>query len=396
MSLIGLRPDGSVPDTPHGAVEDAVAALRSGHMAIVIDGEPTDHCGTLVLAGSHATAQRVNFMIRHTGGIVSVPMSGRDLDRLNLPPMVASHGDVRADAHAVSVDARDGVTSGISPADRARTISLLTDPATGPGDLTRPGHVFPLRAAEGGVLRRAGHTEAAVDMVGLAGLPPVAVTGAVLADDGAPAWPEPLRVFAARHGIPVVTVSALIAYRRRTEKLIEFKAAGRLPTGHGVFHAHGFRSLLDSREHVALVLGDVAGPQTVPPLVRVHSECLIGNVFKSMRCSCDVELQGAMRMLAAEGRGIVVYLRGHEGHGAAYLQRICGGSARCHDGDGDERDYGIAAQIVADLGVRRMRLLTNNPVKLMGLQAYGIDISEFVCLPEAAVHQSGHLRTVVR
>ena len=370
MSVIGFRRRVPRADAPASStVEAAVAALRAGRMVIVVDAENPDDDGDLMLAAAHATQERVAFMVRHTSGILCVPMPAGDLDRLRLPPMFAANEDPKGIGYAVSVDAKSGITSGISAADRARTISLLADPGTRPCDLTRPGHVFPLRAVDGGVLRRAGHTEAAVDLARLAGLTPVAVIGEVVDDDGTVARGARLRIFARNHGLIIVTMSDLIAYRRRTERLVELKAASRLPTCHGEFQAHGFRSMLDGHEHIALVMGDVPGAGDPPTLVRVHSECLMGNVFESGGCDCGPQLHRAMEMVAAEGRGVVVYLRGHEDR-HAYRVRV---------GDPDPvdaRDYGVGAQILADLGVRRMRLLTNNPVKRIGLEAYGLEVTE--------------------
>lgn len=394
MSLIGLhRRD---PGVPHMPVDSAVTALREGHMVIVVDGETPDEPGDLLLAADHVTPARIAFMVRHTGGVLSVPMPAADLDRLSLPPMVAANEDPRGVDHAVSVNAKGIVGSGVSATERTETISLLADPATEPGDLSRPGHVFPLRAREGGVLRRAGHTEAAVDLVGMAGLAPVAVIGEVLDDDGDRARGKRLRAFAAQHGLLTVKVSDLIAHRRRTERLVEFKAASRLPTEHGEFTAHGFRSVLDGREHIALTMGEVAGLQPTPVLVRVHSECLTGNVFESTRCDCDAQLQGALRLIAGEGRGVVVYLRGHEGHGAQFLEKLrsdhgCGAKAVA-----DARDYGVGAQILAELGVRKMRLLTGNPVKRVGLEAYGLEITETLLVPGTSPGYDVHLQAAAR
>jgi 3,4-dihydroxy-2-butanone 4-phosphate synthase/GTP cyclohydrolase II len=371
MPLIGIR---RRADPAESTVDAAVGALRAGRMVIVVDAENPQDDGDLMLAAAHATPERVAFMVRHTSGILCVPMPAADLDRLHLPPMVAVNEDPRGTGYAVSVNARTGITTGISAADRVRTISLLADPDTQPSDLSRPGHVFPLRAVDGGVLRRAGHTEAAVDMARLAGLPPVAVIGEVVDDDGAVARGQRLRAFASDHGLTIVPMSDLIAYRRRTERLVEFKACSRLPTNHGEFQAYGFRSVLDGRDHIALVMGDVPGQGHAPTLVRVQSECLTGNVFDSGGCDCGPQLQRAMQIIAAEGRGVVVYLRAHEGRGIGILQ------ASEVDAT-DARDYGLGAQILADLGVRRMRLLTNNPVKRIGLEAYGLEVAETVRLP---------------
>lgn len=368
MGVIGIRRRTDRTGDPVGA---AVAALRAGRMVIVVDAENPYDDGDLMLAATHATPERVAFMVRHTSGILCVPMPAADLDRLHLPPMVAVSEDPRGTGYAVSVNARAGITTGISAADRALTISLLADPDTQPSDLSRPGHVFPLRAVDGGVLRRAGHTEAAVDLVRMAGLPPVAVMGEVVDDGGAVARGARLRAFAAKHRLTIVTMSELISYRHRTERLVECKARSRLPTEHGEFQAHGFRSALDGREHIALVMGDLAGHGLSPTLVRVHSECLTGNVFESAACDCHSELDRALQMIAAEGRGVVVYLRGHEGRHSHHLQ----------DAAADARDYGLGAQILADLGVRRMRLLTNHPVKRIGLEAFGLEVAETVGLP---------------
>lgn len=369
-------------------VEAAVAALRVGHMVIVVDTEDPEDDGDLVLAAAHATPERVAFMVRNTSGILCVPMPAGELDRLRLPPMVAINEDPKGAGYAVSVNARAGIASGISAADRATTISLLANPGTQPGDLSRPGHVFPLRAVEGGVLRRAGHAEAAVDMARLAGLPPVAVIGEVMDDDGAVARGERLRDFASKRGLIIVTMSELITYRRRTERLVEFKASSRLPTQHGVFQAHGFRSVLDGREHIALVMGDVAAQGLAPTLVRVQSECLTGNVFESARCDCGPRLQRALQMVAEEGRGVVLYLRGRESHGIGLMQELHARHPQDAGADTvDARDYGVGAQILGDLGVRRMRLLTNNPVKRIGLEAYGLEVAETVRL---AIHDTPH------
>lgn len=375
-----LGPPGA-DDPARSTVDTALAALRAGQLVIVVDTENPDNDGDLMLAAAQATTERVAFMVRHTSGILCVPMLSADLDRLRLPPMVAVNEDPRGVGYTVSVNARTGISTGISAADRARTISLLADPNTQPSDLNRPGHVFPLRAVEGGVLRRAGHTEAAVDLAQLAGLPPVAVIGEILDDDGTVARGERLQAFAARHGLTIVTVSDLIAYRRRTGRLVESKASSRLPTCHGEFEAHGFRSVLDGREHIALVMGNVSGQDLSPVLVRVHAECLMGNVFESAACDCGPQLEHALQTIADEGRGVLVYLRGHE----------CGHSLRLRDIGTempDTRDYGVGAQILADLGVHRMRLLTDNPVKRIGLEAYGLEVVETIGLPGSLMSNS--------
>ena len=364
------------------AVEAAIEAVGAGRMVIVVDTEKANDEGDLMLAAAHATPERVAFMVRHTGGILCVPMTGDDLDRLRLPPMVVVNEDPRDIGYAVSVNARTGIGSGISAADRARTISLLADPDTESADLVRPGQVFPLRAVDGGVLRRAGHTEAAVDLARLAGLPPVAVIGEVVDDDGSTARGARLRAFAVEHGVTMVTMSDLIAYRRRRERLVELKASSRLPTSVGEFQAYGFQSVLDGREHMALVMGGLPVDSKTPTLVRVHSECLMGNVFQSEGCGCAQKLDGALGMVAAEGRGVVVYLRGHERRHSHHLGTAAGESA-------DARDYGVGAQILADLGVGRMRLLTGNPAKRIGLEAYGLEVVETVRLPLGTSERTG-------
>jgi 3,4-dihydroxy 2-butanone 4-phosphate synthase/GTP cyclohydrolase II len=296
--------------------------------------------------------------------------------------MVAANEDTRGVGYAVSVNARTGIGTGISAADRARTIALLADARTRPDELSRPGHVFPLRAVDGGVLRRAGHAEAAVDLARLAGLPPVGLIGEIVDDGGAAARGALLRIFAKTHGLPIVTIADLIAHRRFTERLVEFKATSRMPTEHGEFYAHGFRSVLDGREHIALTLGDVRDDGHTPTLVRVQAECLMGNVFASERCECGPELHCAMAMIAAEGRGVVVYLRGHREQGGAGLIETLRSCRQQTETDGVElRDYGVGAQILADLEVQRIRLLTNNPVKRVGLEAYGLEVVQTVGMP---------------
>jgi 3,4-dihydroxy 2-butanone 4-phosphate synthase/GTP cyclohydrolase II len=336
------------------------------------------------------TPELLAFMIRHTSGVVCVPMEGRELDRLKLPPMTYVNEDRKHTAYAVSVDARDGITTGISAADRARTIRVLVDSATEPYELTRPGHVFPLRAVEGGVLRRTGHTEAAVDLARLAGLNPAGVIAEIVNDDGTMARLPELRRFADEHGLALVSIADLVAYRRRTETLVERVAEARLPTRHGDFHAVGFRSTVDSAEHLALVRGDLGDGEAV--LVRVHSECLTGDVLGSLRCDCGPQLDAALQTVAEEGRGVVVYLRGHEGRGIGLLHKLAAyglqdGGRDTVDANldlglpADARDFGIGAQILAELGVRSVRLLTNNPAKLVGMAGFGFEVVERVPLP---------------
>lgn len=395
----GLRSD-QHGDPPGGsgsagrAVETAIARLGAGEMVVLADAEDSGAAPDLVLAAAHATPRTVAFMLAHTSGILCVPMPAGDLDRLLLPPMVAVTEDRGGVDFAVSVTARTGTTSGISAADRARTISMLADPETGPAQLSRPGHVFPLRTAEGGVLRRAGHAEAAVDMTRLSGLAPVAVTGGLVDDDGVVLRGDRLRRFAATHGLAVVTVADLIAHRQRCERLVELRASTRLPTRYGEFRAHGFRSLLDGGEHVALVMGDPtaagAGTHGAPPLVRLHPECVIGNALGSVGCDCGSRLHRALRMVAGEGRGAVIYLRGQQARSLGLVRGYprpggpvphagaAGPSPRCPSSE--VTDHGIGAQMLADLGVRAMRLLTDSPVERIGLAAYGLQVAGSVSL----------------
>jgi 3,4-dihydroxy 2-butanone 4-phosphate synthase/GTP cyclohydrolase II len=368
----------------------AVADIRAGRAVVVVDDEDRENEGDLVVAASKVTPELLAFMIRHTSGVVCVPMEAAELDRLKLPPMTYVNEDRKHTAYAVSVDARDGITTGISAADRARTIRVLVDSATEPYELTRPGHVFPLRAVEGGVLRRAGHTEAAVDLARLAGLNPAGVIAEIVNDDGTMARLPDLRRFAEEHGLALVSIADLIAYRRRTETLVERVAEARLPTRHGDFRAVGFRSTVDAAEHLAVVRGDLGDGSDV--LVRVHSECLTGDVLGSLRCDCGPQLDAALRTVAEEGRGVVVYLRGHEGRGIGLLHKLAAyglqdGGRDTVDANldlglpADARDFGIGAQILTDLGVRSVRLLTNNPAKLVGMSGFGLDVVERVPLP---------------
>jgi 3,4-dihydroxy 2-butanone 4-phosphate synthase/GTP cyclohydrolase II len=371
-------------------IERAVADIRAGRPVVVVDDEDRENEGDLVVAAPKVTPELLAFMIRHTSGVVCVPMEGRELDRLKLPPMTYVNEDRKHTAYAVSVDARDGITTGISAADRARTIRVLVDSATEPYELTRPGHVFPLRAVEGGVLRRTGHTEAAVDLARLAGLNPAGVIAEIVNDDGTMARLPELRRFADEHGLALVSIADLVAYRRRTETLVERVAEARLPTRHGDFHAVGFRSTVDSAEHLALVRGDLGDGEAV--LVRVHSECLTGDVLGSLRCDCGPQLDAALQTVAEEGRGVVVYLRGHEGRGIGLLHKLAAyglqdGGRDTVDANldlglpADARDFGIGAQILAELGVRSVRLLTNNPAKLVGMSGFGFEVVERVPLP---------------
>jgi 3,4-dihydroxy 2-butanone 4-phosphate synthase / GTP cyclohydrolase II len=364
-------------------IERAIADIRAGKAVVVVDDEDRENEGDLIFAAAKATPQLLAFTIKHTSGVVCVPMEGRELDRLKLPPMTLVNEERRGTAYTVSVDARDGISTGISATDRARTIRVLVDSATEPYELTRPGHVFPLRALVGGVLRRAGHTEAAVDLARLAGLPPAGVLCEIVNDDGSMARLPELRIFADRYGLALVSIADLIAYRRRTEKHVVRVVETRLPTEHGTWRVIGYRSTVDGSEHVALVLGDIGDGSDV--LVRAHSECLTGDVFGSWRCDCGPQLDAALARIAAEGRGVVLYLRGHEGRGIGLIQKLQAYHLQDLGADTvdanlelglppDARDYGIAAQVLAELGVRSMRLLTNNPAKHAGLEGFGLTV----------------------
>jgi 3,4-dihydroxy 2-butanone 4-phosphate synthase/GTP cyclohydrolase II len=379
------------------SIEDALRELRSGKPIVVIDDADRENEGDLIFAAQMATPELVGFMIRHTSGYVCVGMMGEDLDRLGLPPMTAVNEDRKGTAYAVSVDARDVVSTGISAADRALTIKVLADSATEPYELTRPGHVMPLRAVPGGVLRRAGHTEAAVN--------PAGALCELVNDDGSMMRAPECRAFADEHGLVLISIEDLIRFRRRNESQIERVAVVPLPTEFGTFTAHGYRSTIDGSEHVALLVGEIGDGEDV--LVRVHSECLTGDVFASLRCDCGPQLHAAMRQVAEAGRGVVLYVKGHEGRGIGLLDKLRAYALQDTGRDtvdanldlglpADARDYGTGAQILADLGVRSMRLLTNNPAKRAGLEGYGLTISERVPLViDSNDHNREYLRTKV-
>ncbi len=384
-------------------VRAAIDAIAAGRAVVVVDDEDRENEGDLVFAAAKATPELVGFMIRYSSGVVCVPMEGAELDRLKLPPMTYVNEDRRGTAYSVSVDARRGVATGISATDRAHTIKVLVDSATEPYELTRPGHVFPLRAMDGGVLVRTGHTEASVDLARLAGLTPAGVICEIVHDDGSMMRAKALREFADEHGLLMISIADLVAHRRRTERSIERAAETVVPTAHGTFRAVGYRSLLDGVEHVAFVRGDLGDGQDV--LVRVHSECLTGDVFGSLRCDCGPQLDAAMVAVAAEDRGVVLYMRGHEGRGIGLVHKLQAYQLQDSGADtvdanlelglpADARDYGTGAQILADLGVLSMRLLTNNPAKRAGLEGYGLQVLGRVALPVlATTHNLRYLRT---
>ena len=376
------------PERPgDAAVNRALRELAAGRPVVVLDDDDRENEGDLVLPAVHATTEWTAFLVRHTSGVLCVPMEGEALDRLQLPPMTAVNEDRKGTAYTVSVDARLGITTGISAADRASTARLLADPATTARDLTRPGHMFPLRAAPGGVLRRPGHTEAAVDLMRLAGLPPVAVIAEVVSDDGSMLRRAGLTAFAREHGLALLQIADLVDYRRRTESMVERVAQTRLPTEHGTFVAVGYRDTVDDSEHLALLMGDIGDGREV--LVRLHSECLTGDAFRSRRCDCGSQLDTALAAIGALGRGVVVYLQGHEGRGIGLLHKLRAYERQDLGSDTvdanlelglpeDARDYRTGAQILRDLGVRSVRLLTNNPAKESALAPYGLQVSERV------------------
>jgi 3,4-dihydroxy 2-butanone 4-phosphate synthase/GTP cyclohydrolase II len=384
-------------------IEDAVAAIRSGQAVVVVDDPGRENEGDLIFAASLATPELTGFMIRYTSGYICVGMTGPDLDRLGLPPMTAVNEDARGTAYAVSVDARDVEATGISARDRSHTIKVLADPGTQPYDLARPGHVMPLRAVDGGVLRRAGHTEASVDLARMAGLAPAGALCELVNDDGSMMRAAQCRAFADDHGLVMISIRDLIAHRARREKHVERVAEAKLPTEYGDFRVIGYRNRLDGVEHVALVHGDIGDGEEV--LTRVHSECLTGDVLGSLRCDCGPQLHAAMSAVGHEGRGVVLYLRGHEGRGIGLLHKLRAYQLQDAGRDTvdanldlglpmDARDYGMGAQILADLGIHSMRLLSNNPAKRAGLEGYGLQISERVPLVvEPNEHNIGYLQT---
>jgi 3,4-dihydroxy 2-butanone 4-phosphate synthase/GTP cyclohydrolase II len=388
--------DNPVQETQAGIglddVDRAVQDIRAGRAVVVVDDASRENEGDIIFAASKATPELLAFTIREARGLICVPMLGKDLDRLMLPPMTPDNQEHMGTAFTVSVDARHGITTGISAADRARTIRTLADSASEPHDIVRPGHLFPLRYAEGGVLRRPGHTEAAVDLARLAGLTPAGVVAEIVNEDGTMARLPRLRAFADEHGLALITIAQLIEHRRRAERIVVRVAETRMPNAHGDWRAFGYLNTVDGTEHVALILGDLATVADEDVLVRMHSECLTGDVLGSRRCDCGAQLEASMAAIAAEGRGIVLYLRGHEGRGIGLLSKLRAYQLQDDGADTvdanldlglpvDAREYSTGAQILADLGVESLRLLTNNPAKVAGLARFGIKVRDRVALP---------------
>lgn len=385
------------------SIEAALDDFRAGKFVLVTDDESRENEGDLIMAAQFVDAKAINFLLRRTSGIICVPMEGARLDELHLGAMTEKNTDRRGTAYTISVDAREGTSTGVSASDRARAVQVLIDPQTKPTDLTRPGHMFPLRAREGGVLVRAGHTEAAVDLCRLAGLYAAAVICEVMDDDGESARLSALEKLAREHDLKIITIEELIRYRRHNEKLVRRITEARLPTALGEFKAIAYESILDGTPYVALVKGEIKADE--PVLVRVHSGCLTGDALMSLRCDCGEQLHTAMNRINDEGTGVLLYIHHHEGRGIGILNKLRAYALQDEGADteeanhalgfaADSREYGTGAQVLYDLGIRQMRLLTNNPAKRVGLEGYGLHIVERVALqPTVHPENKGYLDT---
>ena len=385
-------------------IEDALEAFARGEFLVVVDDEDRENEGDLIIAGDSITEEQMAFMIRHTSGVICAPLLDERAEELRLPLMVAENTESHRTAFTVTIDLIEGCTTGISAGDRARTIRAMANNASVAGEFARPGHIFPLRARPGGVLKRAGHTEAAIDLCRMTNRPLVGALCEIVNDDGTMKRLPECREFADEHGLKLISIADLIGYRRQSEKLVEHFADAQIPTAYGEFTAHAYRSLIDGEEHLAYTMGDISACDA--PLVRVHSECLTGDILASDRCDCGYQLQAALSMIAADGCGVLVYLRGHEGRGIgighkirAYALQDTKGldTVDANTAQGlpvDSREYGVGANILADLGVQSMRLMTNNPSKYGGLEGYGLEIVERVSVDiEATAANANYLAT---
>ncbi len=393
---------GSKAKSPFAPIDEAVAHIRAGRMVIVVDDEERENEGDLTIAAEKVSPEAINFMARYGRGLICMPMTGERLDELEIPMMVNQNTATFKTAFCVSVEAKHNVSTGISAADRSATVLAAINRKTKPADLARPGHMFPLRARSGGVMVRAGQTEAAVDLARMAGLYPAGVICEIMNEDGTMSRVPDLTKFAKKHGLPMITIADLIQYRMRTERLVKRAAVADLPTEQGPFRVHVYESQVDTETHVALVRGDIGDGKDV--LVRVHSSCVTGDIFHSARCDCGPQLHTALARIAAEGRGVLLYLN-QEGRGIGLANKIRAYALQDQGLDtveanerlgfkADQRDYGIGAQILGDLGVKTMRLLTNNPRKFVGLQGYGLAVAEVVPLEiPAGEHTRRYLKT---
>ena len=402
MKRLAIAKGARARSSHFASIEQAVDAIRAGKMIIVVDDEDRENEGDLTIAAEKITPEAVNFMARHGRGLICLPMTPERLDALDVPLMVSQNSSRFDTAFCVSIEAKATTSTGISAGDRAATVLAAIDPATRPSDLARPGHTFPLRARSGGVLVRAGQTEAAVDLARIAGLYPAGVICEVMNEDGTMARVPELRRFAKRHGLLIITIADLIKYRILTESLVKRVASAKLPTEYGMFHVHTFENLVDNQTHIALVCGDIKDGKDV--LVRVHSQCLTGDVLHSIRCDCGAQLDIAMQRIGSEGRGVLLYLR-QEGRGIGLANKIRAYELQDEGFDtveanerlgfkADQRDYGMGVQILREIGVRSMRLLSNNPRKLVAIEGYGLSVSQWLPLEIPASESTrGYLKT---